>query len=544
MSSVSAQQREIIERLTAAADPATKRDASEAEQASRELIAIAEDAHDDELALVAHVWLCINLHQRGKLHQAISLAQVLRPQLTDERPGTRLGDLRLELLRTTALAASEAGEFDIGIDAAEELANDPDVHTRADAAFDAAFSLAICLERMGNSWQALRVLNDVMARHGDGPPSFGMLYTLNGIVATAIGAFHRVRDLDDGEAVDLLITARDAAERAVPMLDQFANQLYRAALTGNLGEILIYQGELDAADRHLRGALAWAEEIDATAHRDRIRATLGAWLLASGQADEALEWLEQLVDDLDEDGTHSTRVRAHHTAHLAARELGWYDRALDHLTEYERLERQRTTSQLRSASELFVTRTEAEAEAERHRYSAERDPLTGLANRRRLNRVLAELNAAADEPAPYALAMVDVDHFKSVNDELGHAVGDSVLVELAQILLDGVGDDDVVVRYGGEEIVIVFPGAGADTAAFRCERLRSVIEQHVWADLPAGRRLTVSMGIASTPHTGPERVVGAADRAMYAAKRGGRNQVRVATDDDARDATPTSIPRR
>ncbi|MEQ9163605.1 MAG: hypothetical protein RLN74_12910, partial [Ilumatobacter fluminis] len=146
MSSVSAQQREIIERLTAAADPATKRDASEAEQASRELIAIAEDAHDDELALVAHVWLCINLHQRGKLHQAISLAQVLRPQLTDERPGTRLGDLRLELLRTTALAASEAGEFDIGIDAAEELANDPDVHTRADAAFDAAFSLAICLE--------------------------------------------------------------------------------------------------------------------------------------------------------------------------------------------------------------------------------------------------------------------------------------------------------------------------------------------------------------------------------------------------------------
>lgn len=544
MSSVSAQQREIIERLTAAADPATKRDASEAEQASRELIAIAEDAHDDELALVAHVWLCINLHQRGKLHQAISLAQVLRPQLTDERPGTRLGDLRLELLRTTALAASEAGEFDIGIDAAEELANDPDVHTRADAAFDAAFSLAICLERMGNSWQALRVLNDVMARHGDGPPSFGMLYTLNGIVATAIGAFHRVRDLDDGEAVDLLITARDAAERAVPMLDQFANQLYRAALTGNLGEILIYQGELDAADRHLRGALAWAEEIDATAHRDRIRATLGAWLLASGQADEALEWLEQLVDDLDEDGTHSTRVRAHHTAHLAARELGWYDRALDHLTEYERLERQRTTSQLRSASELFVTRTEAEAEAERHRYSAERDPLTGLANRRRLNRVLAELNATVDEPAPYALAMVDVDHFKSVNDELGHAVGDSVLVELAQILLDGVGDDDVVVRYGGEEIVIVFPGAGADTAAFRCERLRSVIEQHVWADLPADRRLTVSMGIASTPHTGPERVVGAADRAMYAAKRGGRNQVRVATDDDARDATPTSIPRR
>jgi len=544
MSSVSAQQREIIERLIAAADPATKRDATEAEDAARELIAIAEDAGDDELSVEAGVWLCINLHQRGKLHQAISLSHDLRRRLSDERPGTRLGDLRLELLRTTALAASEAGEFDIGIDAAEELANDPDVHVRADAAFDAAFSLAICLERMGDSWQALRVLNDVMARHGDGPPSFGMLYTLNGIVATAVGAFHRVRDIDDGEAVDLLITARDAAERAVPMLDQFANPLYRAALTGNLGEILIYQGELDAADRHLRGALAWADQMDAAAHRDRIRTSIGAWMLASGHADEALEWLEQLVADLDEDGPHSTRVRAHHTAHLAARELGWYDRALDHLTEYERLERQRTTSQLRSASELFVTRTEAEAEAERHRYSAERDPLTGLANRRRLSRLMSELTPPDGPTTPYALAMVDVDHFKSINDELGHAVGDSVLVELAQILLGGVGDGDVVVRYGGEEIVIVFPNVGADTAAFRCERLRSLIERHEWADLPAGRRLTVSMGIASAPHTDPERVVGAADRAMYTAKRSGRNQVRVATDDDARDATPISIPRR
>ena len=544
MTSISAQQRESIERLIVAADPDTKRDATEAERAARELIAIAEDAGDTELGTAAGVWLCINLHQRGNLRQAIAVSHGLRDRLRAERPGTRLGDLRLELLRTTALAASEAGEFDIGIGAAEELANDPDVHVHADAAFDAAFSLAICLERMGNSWQALRVLNDVMERHGDGAPSFGMLYTLNGIVATAVGAFHRVRDLDDGEAVDLLITARDAAERAVPMLDRFANPLYRAALTGNLGEILIYQGELEAAEHHLRGALAWAEQVDAAAHRDRIRASIGAWLLAGGRAGDALEWLEQLVDDLGEDGPHSTRVRAHHTAHLAARELGWFDRALDHLTDYERLERQRTTSQLRSQSQLFVTRTEAQAEAERHRYSAERDPLTGLANRRRLNRLLAELAPVEEPSTPFALAMVDVDHFKSINDELGHAVGDSVLVELAQILIAGVGDDDVVVRYGGEEIVIVSPRTDGDDAASRCEQLGSRIEQHVWVDLPPGRRLTVSIGIASTPPADPERVVGAADRAMYAAKRSGRNQVRVATSDDVSDATPTSIPRR
>ena len=541
MSSARAQQRYSIEHLVAAADPSVKRDATEAELASRELIAIAEDAGDEEMAIRAGVWLCMNLHQRGKLRQAIAVSHDLRRRLEPERPGTPLGDLRMELLRTIALAGSEAGDFGVAIGAAEELANDPAVHLQPAAAFDAAFSLAVCLERMGNSWQALRVLNDVMERYGDGGPSFGMLYTLNGITATAIGAFHRVRDFDDGEAVDLLITARDAAERAVPMLDRFASPLYRAALTGNLGEVLIYQGELDVAEHHLRGALAWAEQIDATGHRDRIRASLGAWLLAVGRADEALAWLERLVCDLDPTGPHSTRVRAHHAAHLAAKELGRFERALHHLTEYERLDRQRTTNQLRSQSELFVTRTEAEAEVVRHRFSAERDPLTGLANRRRLNRLLVELAPADEMPTPHAVAMIDVDHFKSINDELGHAVGDSVLVELARILLGEAGPDDVVVRYGGEEILIVLPQVDADTAAVRCEGIRSRIEHHVWTDLPADRTLTVSIGIASTPTTDPDRVIGAADRALYTAKRSGRNQVCVATDEDALDATPVSI---
>jgi diguanylate cyclase (GGDEF)-like protein len=448
----------------------------------------------------------------------------------------------MELLRTIALAGSEAGEFQLAMGAAQELAADPAVHADANAAFDAAFSLAVCLERMGDNWQALRILSEALERHGHSAPSFPMLYTLNGIVATAVGAFHRMRELDHGgEAVDLLITARDSAERAVVLLDEFANPLYRVTVIGNLGEVLIYQGELDAAEQKLRTALAGAEQIGATAHRDRIRASIGAWLIASERHDEALEWLEALVADLGDDGPHSTRIRAHHAAYLAARTLGRFDVALRHHEVYEHLERRRTMNQLRSQSDMFVTKTEAQAEVDRHRYSAERDPLTGLGNRRRLGRALHEL-APPDAPAPqFSLAMVDVDHFKSINDLLGHAIGDAVLVEVAQVLLDETADDDVVVRYGGEEIVIVMPGADVDDARLRCERLRARIERHDWPGLPADRRLTVSIGVAGSPPCDADLVVSAADHAMYAAKRAGRNLVRVAADDELRDATPLAI---
>ena len=137
--------------------------------------------------------------------------------------------------------------------------------------------------------------------------------------------------------------------------------------------------------------------------------------------------------------------------------------------------------------------------------------------------------------------MVDVDHFKSVNDQLGHAVGDTALVEIAQVLLDETVADDVVVRYGGEEIVIVMPGTDVDAATARCERLRARVEQHTWSGLPPERGLTISIGVAGSPPCDPDLVVSAADRAMYTAKRSGRNQVRVASPADLRDATPLAI---
>ncbi len=515
-----------IDALVALASPGATCDPATSERAARELRDLTVAAGDDERAIEAGVWIAVHLLRRGRLRESLDEALQVRERLGSPPPGSRLAAARLELLRTLALAASEADEFGVALDAAQELAGDRAVRADAVAAFDAAFALAVCFERMGNSWQALRVLDDVLAEHADAAPSFQMLYTLNGVAATALGAFHRLHGLDvDDETAAHLVTARTAAERARELLEQFDNPLYRVAVEGNLGEALTYQGELDAASTLLEGARTRAIEIGAPAHAARVRASIGAWLVRSGRHDEALRSLDQLIADIGDDGPHSTRVRAHHAAYLAARALGQHDRAIAHHETYEQLERLRTTNQLRGQSVMFVSRIEADAEVEHHRATAERDPLTGLGNRRRLTTLLRELvPAAAAAQDAFALAVLDLDKFKSINDDFGHTTGDAVLVELARVL-DGAVDGDTIVRFGGEEIVIVFPRTSAQEAFAQCEQLRADLADRAWASLPPDRRLTVSIGVAAAPPYDGDHLLRAADRSLYCAKRAGRNLV-------------------
>jgi two-component system cell cycle response regulator len=158
------------------------------------------------------------------------------------------------------------------------------------------------------------------------------------------------------------------------------------------------------------------------------------------------------------------------------------------------------------------------------------DPLTGLYNQRYLMRHLRGLLESQNREL--AVLMIDVDHFKSVNDEFGHTTGDKALRAIADVLRGHMRVFDSVARYGGEEFVAVMPGTGADEALEAAERLRSAIAatQFSWA---SGKfaRLTVSIGIACTsprPIT-PEALLHAADRALYAAKRAGRNRVEIAS---------------
>lgn len=160
------------------------------------------------------------------------------------------------------------------------------------------------------------------------------------------------------------------------------------------------------------------------------------------------------------------------------------------------------------------------------------DALTGLANRRRLDHDLRELASGETTgrgrhpvSGPTAVIMVDIDHFKDVNDCHGHRFGDDVLRAVGAMLTREVRRDDVVYRYGGEEFCIVLPGAADDQAARVAERILVAARR---LELPGGVRVTLSAGVADGSGADVERTLHAADDALLTAKRTGRDRTAAA----------------
>jgi len=164
-----------------------------------------------------------------------------------------------------------------------------------------------------------------------------------------------------------------------------------------------------------------------------------------------------------------------------------------------------------------------------NRRRATLDPLTGLFNRNALEQRLAELDgqpSSQDEGHSHALLLCDLDHFKKVNDRLGHAAGDAVLQDVAYTMRAVLRAGDSIYRIGGEEILVVLPGAGREDAVGVAERVRRAVRER----RPAGVGITISIGAAVTkPATvDTEDLVARADAALYAAKAEGRDRVFVA----------------
>ena len=163
------------------------------------------------------------------------------------------------------------------------------------------------------------------------------------------------------------------------------------------------------------------------------------------------------------------------------------------------------------------------------REQAIRDPLTNLFNRRYLEETLdRELARAAREVYPICIIMIDIDHFKQVNDTYGHEAGDLVLKAMADVLAQQSRRGDFACRFGGEEFVIVMPNINTEMAHKRAQKLRESLNS---LSVPYGRydlTATFSMGIASYPANGDDRdvLLRAADKAMYAAKEAGRDHIR------------------
>ena len=151
------------------------------------------------------------------------------------------------------------------------------------------------------------------------------------------------------------------------------------------------------------------------------------------------------------------------------------------------------------------------------------DSLTGAYNRRYFDiRINEEMSRYSRHGTIFSLSLIDIDHFKNVNDTLGHQAGDLVLKELVTLIKETVRDTDMVARYGGEEFAIISPYTPKSGVLTLVERLRDVVEKNAFTSL--GRPLTISIGVAdSAGKNAAEQIIGEADSSLYIAKNSGRN---------------------
>ena len=158
------------------------------------------------------------------------------------------------------------------------------------------------------------------------------------------------------------------------------------------------------------------------------------------------------------------------------------------------------------------------------------DPLTNVMNRRSISNHLERLHQQPNQL--YSIVLLDLDHFKNINDHFGHSVGDQVLVELAKCLASNLRDRDMIGRFGGEEFILLLPNTKPAQAYSVAERCRvAITELSFTSEDHQEFSISASFGISSTLSANePHLIISQADRALYAVKAAGRNQVKVFTE--------------
>ncbi len=185
-----------------------------------------------------------------------------------------------------------------------------------------------------------------------------------------------------------------------------------------------------------------------------------------------------------------------------------------------------TISRLRSSN---VSISKSFKKQREYKLTATIDELTGLYNRRWLNKMLKrQVKRSQFSNEPLSLLMIDIDHFKKINDDHGHLVGDQVLRIVAQLMVSSVRPTDLVTRYGGEEFVVILPNTDLDGSRIAAERICSMVSaaKMVTAEEVTLPAVTVSVGIAQMQsHENMDDLLRDADKALYQAKENGRNRI-------------------
>jgi diguanylate cyclase (GGDEF)-like protein len=333
--------------------------------------------------------------------------------------------------------------------------------------------------------------------------------------------------LDDGapeSAAPHFAEARALAEKALELLPPDSTGIVTAQVVH--GWALVGLGEHAAAVGPLRAAVRITSATADRAQLASAQLALGRALRRQGDVAEADEHLVSALNLATEHGLPRLRRAALRELCTLHAELDDAGRALPYLQAYLSDELDRVDERRTRWVELFGRRKsllETERAAGQLRRQAYEDPLTHLPNRRYAEARLDGLLSSGGAPA---LAVVDVDRFKSINDAIGHPGGDSVLRTVAELLIAGVRDTDEVCRWAGDEYVILLPDTTAEQAERALERTRRKVATYDWSEFGLDVPVTISVGIASAARGDDRRTLfAAADGVLYDAKRSGRDRV-------------------
>ena len=295
---------------------------------------------------------------------------------------------------------------------------------------------------------------------------------------------------------------------------------------GNHAITLRQCGRHDEAIVELQALLARYREFGMRPNEGLCFCEIGRCFEARQHHGAARQSYLRSIEILKEGGTLPDLQEATEGLSRAEEAAGDHRAALEALKEVRAIDRRKSDEAALSTMAQRELRIELARLTSTWARQATLDPLTGLGNRRALDLWMSESLPRVEQGEPVTLLLLDLDHFKQVNDRFGHAVGDEVLRRVAALIQQNCRSADLAVRYGGEEFVLALFGVAHEAAADVAHRLRASVEAEPWGVVAEGLRVSVSIGLAAAVEAPDgQSLLTLADRRLYAAKFGGRNQV-------------------
>ena len=501
------------------------------------------------------------LLERGQIQAALSLARSTLPSLE--------GLPRGELLVQLAVAHAAAGEVLESLRCSVEA---KDLFKRCQSTVgecDALMGMGNALRAAGDHASALSALEqaEALLRLHDEPSRRATVLRSLGICASILGR-HRQALSSLEESAALTLQHGSASDMLGVRMSLYNAHNRQAVDPGSASGAGTEQG-LAALQRMLLNWRTLANDCAAagqTVLELKARGNHGITLLDCGLLHEAVAELDPLLGRYLALGLRPNAAICHNALARAFEALQRHSQACDHyrqalallrdggslddlqealeglsrsedatgnlgaalaaLREARAVDRRKSDDDARAAVAQRELRIELARLTNQWARQASEDPLTGLGNRRALDRWLDCKLPQVESGAWVSLLLMDLDHFKHVNDRFGHDVGDAVLKRVAELIRQHCRAGDLAVRYGGEEFLLALAGMPPADAAQVAERLRVSIGGHDWPQLRAGLAVTVSMGLTSASEAADATaLLTLADQRLYAAKLRGRNQV-------------------